>query len=45
MGYSNVISGSSDATFGYYPTATTITAAWTATGSKYIRGLLTYEIA
>ena len=45
MGYSNVLSNSSTATFGYYPTGSTITATWTASGTKTIRGLLTIEIA
>jgi hypothetical protein len=45
MGYSNITSNSSTATFGYYPTGSTITATWTASGTKLIRGLLTIEIA
>jgi hypothetical protein len=45
MGYSNVLSNSSTATFGYYPTGSSITATWTASGTKTIRGLLTIEIA
>ena len=45
MGYSNIPSNSSTATFGYYPTGSSITATWTASGTKLIRGLLTIEIA
>ena len=44
MGYSNVLSNSSTATFGYYPTGSTVTATWTASGTKSINGLLTYEV-
>jgi hypothetical protein len=45
MGYANLPTSSNVVTFGYYPTGSSITATWTATGTKLIRGMLTFEIA
>ena len=44
-GYTNVpISSSNIFTFGYWTTATSSTATWTASGTKSIRGFFSYEI-
>jgi len=45
MGYGNIPSNSQIITFGYYPTASTLTGTWTASGTKVIRGVMTIEIA
>jgi hypothetical protein len=45
MGYGNIPSNSNVISFGYYPTGASITATWTATGTKTIRGMITFEIA